>query len=336
MSDRRDQADDPIEAELRSWFKSRTTPAAPSTLHTFADQVGSGARPTAPLRGLTVGWRQPPGRPSCRRRGVHRRRRPRRRSAPGRRAGRPAATTSSPGTSQAVVSSQRTGSPPATPTATPSATPSADVAARYPDGIPSTLLGHHVYRPDDLRQTVPAGSFLLGGWNAGAIVSACIPIVPGASNPPCPSFLALAETRGGPVAVSVRWGRSETQGAPALVLRVTAEPAPTCVSTPPGSCPGPSLTVQDVLWAGDPSGSASPSPSLPKGSDCSASQLVLGRATSAYGFGSLGTTVVFVTQPIRNSGPECLLRLPETISGGAFRWRAPASDRKQPRSRYCV
>ena len=61
MSDRRDQVDDPIESELRSWFKSQGTPAAPSTLRAFADQVGSGTRPTAPLRGLAVGWRSAPG-----------------------------------------------------------------------------------------------------------------------------------------------------------------------------------------------------------------------------------------------------------------------------------
>src|SRR6266508_3764185 len=60
MSDRRDQTDDPIESELRSWFKSRRTPAAPSTLQAFADKVGSGSRPTAPVRRLAVGWRQAP------------------------------------------------------------------------------------------------------------------------------------------------------------------------------------------------------------------------------------------------------------------------------------
>ena len=133
-----------------------------------------------------------------------------------------------------------------------SPTPSPDVTARYPDGIPSTFLGQHVYRPSDLRQTVPTGPFLLGGWDAGAVVSACIPMIEGASNPPCPSFEALAETRGGPMVIAVRWGPFSVHGSPALVLRVTAEPAPTCVSTPPGGCPGVSVTVQDVLWAGDP------------------------------------------------------------------------------------
>lgn len=139
-----------------------------------------------------------------------------------------------------------------------STTPSPDVIARYPDGIPSTFLGQRVYRPSDLLQTVPTGPFLLGGWNAGAMVSACIPMIQGASNPPCPSFVALAETRGGPMVIAVRWDAFPVPGAPALVLRVTAELAPTCVSIPPGGCPGPSVTVQDVLWAGDPSGSRIP------------------------------------------------------------------------------
>ncbi len=133
-----------------------------------------------------------------------------------------------------------------------STTPSPDITARYPDGIPNTFLGQHVYRPNDLRQTVPTGPFLLGGWDAGAVVSACIPMIEGASNPPCPSFEALAETRGGPMVIAVRWGPFSVHGSPALVLRVTAEPAPTCVSTLPGGCPGVSVTVQDVLWAGDP------------------------------------------------------------------------------------
>jgi photosystem II stability/assembly factor-like uncharacterized protein len=65
-----------------------------------------------------------------------------------------------------------------------SPTPSPDITARYPDGIPSTFLGQHVHRPSDLRQIVPTGPFLLGGWDAGAVVSACIPMIEGASNPP--------------------------------------------------------------------------------------------------------------------------------------------------------
>ena len=61
MSDRRDETDDRIESELRSWFEARRTPAAPPTLRAFADKVGSGSRPTAPVRRLAFGWRQAPG-----------------------------------------------------------------------------------------------------------------------------------------------------------------------------------------------------------------------------------------------------------------------------------
>ena len=141
-----------------------------------------------------------------------------------------------------------------------STTPSPDVTARYPDGIPSTFLGQHVYRPSDLRQTVPTGPFLLGGWDAGPLAASCPAMIEGASNPPCPSFEALAETRGGPVVIAVRWGSTSVHGSPALVLRVTAEPAPTCVSIPPGGCPEASVTVQDVLWAGEPGTTRSSTP----------------------------------------------------------------------------
>ena len=322
MSDRRDQVDDPIESELRSWFKSQGTPAAPPTLRTFADQVGSGARPTAPLRGLAVGWRQPQGS---------------RLAAvaasiavvvlaggllliAGQRG--PAAPASSPGTSLAAVgSSQPTAtSSPVVIAAPASATPSPDVTARSPDGIPSTFRGQHVYRPNDLRRTVPTGPFLLGGWDAGAVVSACIPMIDGASNPPCPSFEALAETRGGPMAIAVRLGAFSVHGAPALVLRVTAEPAPTCVSIPSGGCPGPSVTAQDVLWAGDPgttSPSSPPSPpssSLPSsGGTCSADQLVLGTATSGFTYSVLNYRHALFTQVVRNAGGDCVLGVPKVI-----------------------
>jgi hypothetical protein len=402
MSNRRDQNDDRIESELRSWFKSRRTPAAPPTLRAFADHVGSGSRPTAPVRRLSFGWRQAPG--------------TRLAAAAtaiaivvlaggllvvgGQRG--PAAPTASPVTSQPVKTALTSPSPvpsahgtcsasqfvlgkatnayafgtlgttsvyvtqplrntgencvldlpgtirvasatgpfqtvsvgnmgtaasfnigsgqslsiglrawwwlgvypdkgtplPAPPCADPisdvsrveiplrsdsieidldipwhtvctspastslalvtkiaapsSTAPSPDLTARYPDGIPSTFLGQHVYRPSDLRQTVPTGPFLLGGWDAGPLAVSCPGMVPGASNPPCPSFEALAETRGGPMVIGVRWGAFSVHGAPALVLRVTAEPAPTCVSIPPGGCPGVSVTALDVVWTGDP------------------------------------------------------------------------------------
>jgi len=46
---------------------------------------------------------------------------------------------------------------------------------------------------------------------------------------------------------------------------------------------------------------------------CSASQFVLGKATVAPGYGTLGTDAVYVTQPIRNTGGDCVLNVPGTI-----------------------
>jgi hypothetical protein len=57
-----------------------------------------------------------------------------------------------------------------------------------------------------------------------------------------------------------------------------------------------------------------PAASLPNpGGTCSASQIELGTATYSYGFGTLSSTVVFVTVPLRNAGPNCLLDLPATV-----------------------
>ena len=112
MSDRRDQADDPIESELRSWFKSRGTPAAPSTLRDVrrpgrVGRAANGAGP--PARGRLAAAT---GQSSCRGGDVHRHRRPRGRTAPRRRSTWPAAPTSSPGTSQPAAGSPHpTGSP---------------------------------------------------------------------------------------------------------------------------------------------------------------------------------------------------------------------------------
>jgi len=49
------------------------------------------------------------------------------------------------------------------------------------------------------------------------------------------------------------------------------------------------------------------------GGTCSAGQFVLGTPTYSYGFGTLGSTVVFVTIPLRNAGPSCVLDLPGAI-----------------------
>jgi hypothetical protein len=49
------------------------------------------------------------------------------------------------------------------------------------------------------------------------------------------------------------------------------------------------------------------------GGTCSASQFVLGTPTYGYGFGTIGSTMVFVTVPLRNTGSSCVLDLPAAI-----------------------
>jgi hypothetical protein len=49
------------------------------------------------------------------------------------------------------------------------------------------------------------------------------------------------------------------------------------------------------------------------GGTCAASQFALGKAISDYGFGTITTSVVFVTLPLRNVGATCLLALPMLI-----------------------
>jgi photosystem II stability/assembly factor-like uncharacterized protein len=60
MSDERDETRDPLEPELRSWFGARPTPSAPTTLRTFAGQLGRSTRPAARVHPNAFGWRQRP------------------------------------------------------------------------------------------------------------------------------------------------------------------------------------------------------------------------------------------------------------------------------------
>lgn len=126
-----------------------------------------------------------------------------------------------------------------------------DLNNRYPDGIPSTFGGEHVYRPSDLLGQVPAGPFLLGGWTEGDLLT-CLRQAIGSSSPPCPAFEGLADTRGGPSLVALSFGETRISGFPAVVLRVAALPATSCVSIPGGGCSWIQLDVQDVLLGGDP------------------------------------------------------------------------------------
>lgn len=56
-----------------------------------------------------------------------------------------------------------------------------------------------------------------------------------------------------------------------------------------------------------------PSPTSGSSDECSETQLLLGPATTTPGFGTFGTTLVFVDVSVRNAGPDCVLRQPSTI-----------------------
>lgn len=80
------------------------------------------------------------------------------------------------------------------------------------------------------------------------------------------------------------------------------------------------LTATSVTRATpEPTEVASPSPVPSSEQTCSASQFVLAKATSTYGFGTFGMTSVYVTQPLRNGGGNCVLHLPLTAEPSG-RW----------------
>lgn len=58
---------------------------------------------------------------------------------------------------------------------------------------------------------------------------------------------------------------------------------------------------------------ASPAPLASVGGTCTASQFVLGTATNAGEFGTLGRVRMIVTQPIRNAGASCVMEAPTMI-----------------------
>jgi hypothetical protein len=117
-----------------------------------------------------------------------------------------------------------------------------------------TVNGEHAWRPEALLKTatVPTGEFLVAARDAGLRAGTCPPQMPGQTNFGCPVFEGLADTRGGPSIIPLAWEHVPIQQAPALVLRVTAEPIPPCVSIPSGGCPGLTLDAVSLVWAGDP------------------------------------------------------------------------------------
>lgn len=104
-----------------------------------------------------------------------------------------------------------------------------------------------------------------------------------------------------------------------------------CVPTMPKSTQAPTLlptTTTPSPPVTEPGETANPTPvatsaALPNpGGTCSAGQFVLGKPLTFPGYASAGYALLFVGQSIRNAGPDCVLKLPETIgvasAAGAF------------------
>jgi hypothetical protein len=144
--------------------------------------------------------------------------------------------------------------PSALATASPSQEPTPEIADSYPDGIPRTIDGEHVYRPTAVEANPPEGDFLIGGWDGGAIAVSCA-LQPSGSSIQCPRFEGLAEFRGGPAVLSMNLASGSAPGGPGFVVRARVDAVTRCKSIPPGSCPGVTLTLVDTVWSGDAAGS---------------------------------------------------------------------------------
>jgi hypothetical protein len=103
------------------------------------------------------------------------------------------------------------------------------------------------------------------------------------------------------------------------VESASVQPSP---PTPAAGSTSPSATVAAATTRPTEVASSSDLPSA--GGTCSASQIVPGKATYGSGVGTtLGTTSVYITQPLRNRGDDCVLHLPAMIGvaseTGAFK-----------------
>jgi hypothetical protein len=143
---------------------------------------------------------------------------------------------------------------PSAATVTASPLPRVSITATYADGLPMTVGGEHVWRPADIlgALSVPRGDLLVAAWDFGGLAHSCPAEFPGNSNFWCPDFEGLAEVRGGPSVLALAWQHVPIRQAAALVVRVIVETPSSCISDPPGNCPGPMLDALAVLWAGAP------------------------------------------------------------------------------------
>jgi hypothetical protein len=205
--------------------------------------------------------------------------------------------------------------PPPGPLVEPSQGPT--VGTLYPDGIPQTLDNERVYRPTDLfGGGSPSGDFLVGAWDAAPLAVAC-PIQLAGESPDCPAFEGIAESRTSPWFLQMNLDHAPPPGGPGFVARVHLNPASKCVAIPPGACPGPNVTLLDVLWTADP-GEPAASRVTTGGTawtaDCTAASsddcvgavelfaINLGRSSEPV-FDQSGGQVTLVPRPCPASGP---------------------------------
>lgn len=106
------------------------------------------------------------------------------------------------------------------------------------------------------------------------------------------------------IAATVRGPNSDTLRAQLEALIASLQYDPPVTAT----LPAPSVTPTEL---------ASSDPLPNPGGTCSASQLVPGTQTWGYGYGTIGTTVVFGTVPLRNVGADCVMALPTVIGVAA-------------------
>ena len=57
MTDHDDRGPDPLESELRAWFKAAGNPVAPATMRALVARLGTETQPTERVRATTFGWR---------------------------------------------------------------------------------------------------------------------------------------------------------------------------------------------------------------------------------------------------------------------------------------
>lgn len=138
-----------------------------------------------------------------------------------------------------------------------------------------------------------------------------------------PAYLAVTKPSEG--ILSLVWTLSRPDGPPDNYFQIAAtvrgpnsEPLRAQLEALIGSVQyDPPAAATSAAPSASPTEVASSDPLPNPGGTCSASQFVLGTPTWRYGYGTIGTSVVFGTLPLRNVGGDCVMRLPSVIGVAA-------------------